>query len=510
MEAFVNLVHGFTIAVSPFNLMIAAFGVFMGVIIGVLPGLGGTSGVAILLPLTFSMNTTSAIVFLSCIYWGSLFGGAITSILFNIPGEPWSVATMFDGHPMAKQGRAGEALASAFIPGFFAALFSIILFTFFAPPLAEIALMFGPAETFAVLTLAFSTFTGLGGGSAAKTIGSACVGFLLASVGLDIVTGRPRLNFGSITLLSGFSFITASIGLFGVGEILLSAEEALDFKGVQGKIGLRDIGLVLRTLRRNLLTWFTGTILGFWIGVMPGTGATPASFMSYGIAKQYSKHPEKFGTGVPEGVIATESAAHAAGIGALLPLMTLGIPGSPTAAVILGGLYIWGLQPGPLLFVEQKDFVWGLMASMYIGNVMGVLFCLFMVPVFAAILKTPYAILTPLIILLSSIGAYAVNNTTFDVWLLPIYGAIGYAFKKLKYPLAPLVIALVLGDMTEEALRQSLILSDGSLMIFFKRPIAAAFMSLTIFLFLLPAIRPLAQRVGRTLKVEEAEKAGEG
>jgi putative tricarboxylic transport membrane protein len=508
MESLINLLHGFDIAISPFNLMIAAFGVFLGVIIGVLPGLGGTSGVAILLPLTFTMNTTSAIVFLSCIYWGALFGGAITSILFSIPGEPWSVATMFDGHPMAKQGRAGEALASAFIPGFFSALFGIILFTFFAPPLAEIALKFGPPETFAVLTLAFSTFTGLGGGSPAKTIASACVGFLLAAVGLDFVTGRPRLNFGSITLLSGFSFITASIGLFGIGEILLSAEEALEFKGVQGKIGLKDIRAVLRTLWENLLTWFTGTILGFWIGVMPGTGATPASFMSYGMAKQYSKHPEKFGTGVPEGVIATESAAHAAGIGALLPLVTLGIPGSPTAAVILGGLYIWGLQPGPLLFVEQKDFVWGLTASMYIGNVMGVIFCLLMVPIFAAILRTPYAILTPLIVLLSSIGAYAVNNTTFDIQLLLIYGVIGYAFKKLKYPLAPLVIALVLGDMTEEALRQSLILSDGSLMIFFTRPIAAAFMSLTIFLFLLPAIRPLAARVGRTFKVDEVEKAG--
>src|SRR3990172_5932666 len=459
MEALANLIHGFNIAISPFNLMIAAFGIFLGVIIGVIPGLGGTSGVAILLPLTFTMSTTSAIVFLSCIYWGALFGGAITSILF-------------------------------------------------APPLAEVALKFGPAENFAVLTLALSTFTGLGGGSAAKTIGSACVGFLLASVGLDIVTGRPRLNFGSITLLSGFSFITASIGLFGVGEILLAAEEALEFKGVQGRIGLKDIWVTIKTLWRNLFTWITGTILGFWIGVMPGTGANPASFMSYGIAKQYSKHPEKFGTGVPEGVIATESAAHAAGIGALLPLITLGIPGSPTAAVILGGLYIWGLQPGPMLFVEQKDFVWGFIASMYIGNVMGVLFCLLMLPVFAAILKTPYAILTPLIILLSAIGAYAVKNTMLDVWLLLFYGLIGYAFKKLKYPLAPLVIALVLGDMAEEALRQSLILSGGSLTFFFTRPIAAGFLILTIFLFLLPAIRPVAARVRRTFKVAEVEQAG--
>jgi len=495
MEALANLLHGFTLAISPYNLFIALLGVVLGVVIGVLPGLGGTSGVAILLPLTFVMPPASAIVFLSCIYWGALFGGAITSILFSIPGEPWSVATMFDGHPLAKQGRAGTALAAAFIPGFFAAMISVLLFTFFAPPLAEIALRFGPPENFAVLLLAFSTFAGLGRGSPAKTLASAAIGFLLASVGLDIVTGRPRMTFGSITMLSGFSFITASIGLFGIGEILASSEEALEFKGVQGKVRIRDIWEVLRALGRNAVTFVTGTLLGFWIGVMPGTGATPASFMSYGIAKQYSKHPEKFGTGVVEGVIATESAAHAAGIGALLPMITLGIPGSPTAAVILGGLYIWGLQPGPALFLEQKDFVWGLIASMYIGNVIGVLLCLFLVPVFALILKVPAPILTPMIVLFSAIGAYAVNNTTLDVWLLLVFGLVGYVFKKLDYPLAPLVVAMVLGDITEEALRQSLILSDGSLLIFFTRPIAAGFMVTSLVLFFLPALLPLLARI---------------
>jgi putative tricarboxylic transport membrane protein len=497
MDAFGSLLFGMEVILTPYNLLIAATGVLLGVVIGVLPGLGGTSGVAILLPLTFTMPATSAIVFLSCIYWGALFGGAITSILFNIPGEPWSVATMFDGHPMAKRGRAGQALASAFVPGFCAALIAIVLFTFFAPPLAEFALEFGPAENFAVLLLAFSTFAGLGGGSAAKTIASACIGFLLASVGLDIVTGRPRLTFGSITMLSGFSFITASIGLFGIGEMLLAAEESLTLRGVQGRIGLRDIGAVFTTMGRNIMTFITGTLLGFWVGIMPGTGATPASFMSYGMAKQYSKHPERFGTGVPEGVMATETAAHAAGIGALLPLITLGIPGSPTAAVMLGGLYIWGLQPGPTLFVEQREFVWGFIASMYAGNVIGVLFCLTLVPLFAAILWTPYAFLAPLIILFSTIGAYTVHNAMLDVWLLPVYGVIGYLFKKLRYPLAPLVIALVLGDMTEEALRQALILSSGSLAIFFTRPIAATFVSISIFLFLLPLLRPLVARLAR-------------
>jgi len=500
MEAFFNLLGGFEIAISPYNLFIAATGVFLGVVIGVLPGLGGTSGVAILLPLTFTMPTTSAIVFLSCIYWGALFGGAITSILFNIPGEPWSVAVMFDGYPMARGGKAGQALALAFIPGFFAALIGIILFTFFAPPLAELALKFGPPETFAILLLAFSTFTGLGRGSPMKSVASAALGFILASVGLDIVTGKPRLTFDIIILLSGFSFITASIGLFGIGEILQSSEEQFEFRGAQGRVGLRDMWQTLVTTVRHLATFVMGTVLGFWIGILPGTGATPASFMAYGLAKQYSRHPEKFGTGASEGIISTQTAAQAAGIGALLPMVTLGIPGSPTAAVILGGLYIWGLNPGPALFVERPDFVWGLIASMYIGNVMGVLMCLFLVPLFAAILRAPASILTPLIILLSAIGAYAINNTTFDVWLLLVFGIAGYIFKKLNYPLAPFVVALVLGDMTEEALRQSLIMSDGSLMIFFTRPIAAVGVVVALLLFFLPVLAPLLRRVANGLK----------
>jgi putative tricarboxylic transport membrane protein len=489
VESLSNLAMGFAIAFSPFNLSVATAGVLLGVVIGVLPGLGGTSGVAILLPLTFVMQQTSAIIFLSSIYWGALFGGAITSILFNIPGEPWSVATTFDGYPLAKQGKAGYALAVAFIGGFAASLLSIILFSFFAPPLAELALRFGPPEYFAVMLLAFSTFVGLGGGSALKNLVSAVLGFLLASVGLDIVTGTPRLTFGSVALLSGFSFVTACIGLFGIGEILSSAEEALAFKGAQGKIGLRDIGATAVDLVRKWHTWLTGTLLGFWIGVLPGTGATPASFMSYGMAKQYSRYPQKFGTGVMEGVLATESAAHAAGIGALLPLVTLGVPGSPTAAVMLGGLYIWGLQPGPLLFIEKQDFVWGLIASMYIGNMVGLLACLLLVPLFALILRTPYAILAPVIVLISAIGSYAVANRLFDVWLMLLFGVIGYLFKKLGIPLAPLVIALVLGDMTETALRQSMIMSQGSLAIFLQRPIAAACTLVALFLFLFPALR---------------------
>lgn len=494
MEALGNLLFGFTVALTPYNLLVAAAGVFLGVVIGVLPGLGGTSGVAILLPLTIAMPPESGIILLASIYWGALFGGAITSILFNIPGEPWSVATCFDGYPMAKQGRAGEALAAAFIPGFFASLVGIVLFTFFAPTLAALALQFGPPERLAVLLLAFSTFAGLGGSSLPKTLVSMFIGFLLGTVGLDLVTGEPRLTFGSIGLLAGFSFVTAAIGLFGIGEILASAEESLQLRGVQGRVRPREIVSVIATLGQHLRTFLTGTLLGFWVGVMPGTGATPASFMSYGIAKRYSRHPERFGTGIPEGVMATESAAHAAGIGALLPLVTLGIPGSPTAAVMLAGLFIWGLQPGPLLFTERPDFVWGLIASMYAGNLLALLMCLVFVPSFAAILRIPYGILTPLIILLSAIGAYAVTSSMLEIWLLLAFGIAGFLFKKLGYPVAPLVIALVLGDMTEEALRQSLIMSDGSLSIFVTRPIAAAFVGLAFVLLVLPIVRPAGRR----------------
>lgn len=504
MEALGNLLFGFSVALTPYNVMIAATGVFLGIVIGVLPGLGGTSGVAILLPLTVVMDATSGIILLASIYWGALFGGAITSILFNIPGEPWSVATCFDGYPLAKKGRAGEALASAFVPGFFASIIAILFFTFFAPTLAEIALAFGPPEYLAVLVLAFSTFAGLGGGSLPKTLASMFIGFLLGSVGLDIVTGHPRLNFGSLNLLAGFSFITVTIGLFGIGEILLSAEESLEFRGMQAMVKLRDMGLVLRSMVVHAKTFITGTLLGFWVGIMPGTGATPASFMSYGMAKQYSRHPEKFGTGVPEGVMATESAAHAAGIGALLPLVTLGIPGSPTAAVMLAGLFIWGLDPGPRLFVEKPDFVWGLIASMYIANMTALLMCLLLLPVFTAILRIPYAILGPLIVLLSSIGAYAVKNMMLDIWLLVIFGIVGYVFKKLGYPVAPLVIALVLGDMTEEALRQSLIMSDGSFMIFLTRPIPAALLAIAAVLFLFPVFGPRLRRAVSGMRVARA------
>jgi putative tricarboxylic transport membrane protein len=484
-----NLFLGFQIALTPYNLFIAVVGILLGTIIGVLPGLGGANGVAILLPLTFTMPPTSAIILLTCIYWGALFGGAITSVLFNIPGEPWSVATTFDGYPMARSGQSGQALTAAFTSSFVGALFSIVLITFFAPLLAEVALRFGPPEFFAIQLLTFSSFVGLGGGNALKSVAAIVIGFMLSTVGLDTVTGQLRLTYGFTDLMKGFDFIIAVIGLFGIGEILLSVEEGLRFRGAKTVMNMRVVLDTWKILPRYYRTFIRGSIIGFWMGFKPG-GATPASFMSYAFAKRFSKQPERFGKGEIEGIVAPETAAHAAGVAAMLPMITLGIPGSPTAAVMLGGLIIWGLQPGPMLFVDNPDFVWGLIASMYTGNVIGVLIVLAFVPFFASILRIPFAILTPLIVVICAIGSYAVHNSMIDIWYMLIFGVIGYVFKKLDYPLAPLVLALVLGDMAENALRQSLIMSQGSLAIFLNRPISGVITAVAIFFFILPVFTP--------------------
>src|SRR3972149_4805562 len=342
LGVFNDLLFGLGVALTPVNMTIAFVGLILGTAIGVLPGLGGTNGVALLLPLTFHLTPTAAIILLSSVYWGSLFGGAITSILFNIPGEPWSVATTFDGHPRAQQGKPAIALPAAFTSSFIGAAVSIVLFSFFAPPLAEWALKFGPPENFAVMLLAFATFTGLGGGDPAKTLFMTFLGLLLSTVGFDIVSGQPRMNFGLVSLQSGVNFIVIAIGLFGLGEIFLTVEEGLHLRGVRARISFRDLWETWRMFPRYWATMIRGTILGFWIGVLPGTGATPASFMSYGLAKQFSKNAERFGKGEVEGVIAPETAAHAAGIGALLPMVTLGIPGSPPAAGMLPGGLFWG------------------------------------------------------------------------------------------------------------------------------------------------------------------------
>jgi putative tricarboxylic transport membrane protein len=485
--------QGFGVALSPFNLLLMFIGVVLGIIIGVLPGLGGANGVAILLPLTFSMSqqpggTTSAIILLSCIYWGALFGGAITSILFNIPGEPWSVATTFDGYPLAQQGRAGSALTAAFTSSFIGAFIAVVMITFLSPVVAKFALEFGPPEFFAVYLLTFCAFVGMSGGNAFKTIASMMIGFALAAVGLDSVTGTLRLTFGFTSLLKGFDFLIAVIGLFGIGEILETLEEGLAFKGAQAKINAKVVLETWKELPRYWATSLRAAAVGCFMGIVPG-GATPASFMSYGLAQRLSKNGGKFGTGVVEGVVAPETAAHAAGTSALLPMITLGVPGSPTAAVLLGGLLIWGLQPGPLLFIEKPDFVWGLIASMYLGNIAGLIVVLTCVPLFAAILRIPFSIIAPVIIVICAIGAYTVHNSMFDVYLMLVFGIIGYAFKKLSYPLAPMVLALVLGDRAEENFRNAIKGSQGDLTVFFSNTLVGGLTALALVLLLSPLLR---------------------
>src|SRR5258705_5461374 len=469
-------------------------GIVLGVIIGVLPGLGGANGIAILLPLTFTMPPTSAIIMLSCIYWGALFGGAITSILFNIPGEPWSVATTFDGYPMAQQGRAGEALTGAFTSSFVGALVAVVMITFLAPLVARFALQFGSAEFFSVYLLTFCSFIGMGKGSPWKTLASMMLGFGLAAVGMDTVTGSLRLTFGWSELMRGFDFLIAVIGLFGIGEILLSMEEGLSFSGKSAKIDTRIVLDTWKKLPKYWLTSVRSCLIGCWMGITPG-GATPASFMSYGIAKRMSKNGRKFGTGQLEGVVALETAAHAAGTSALLPMLALGIPGSPTAAVLLGGLLIWGLQPGPLLFVEQQEFVWGLIASMYLGNIAGLIVVLTCVPLFAAILRIPFSIIAPVIIVICAIGAYTVHNAMLDIWFMLLFGVIGYVFKKLDYPLAPLVLALVLGDRAEENFRRAMLDSQGNLGIFFSNGLVGGITALSLVLLFWPLLSKLIARV---------------
>ena len=490
MEEINALMQGFAVALTPMNLVLMFVGVTLGIIIGVLPGLGGANGIAILLPLTFTMQPTSAIIMLSCIYWGALFGGAITSVLFNIPGEPWSVATTFDGYPMAQQGRAGEALTAAFTSSFVGAFVAVVMITFLAPLVAKFALKFGPPEFFSVYFLTFCSFIGMGKGHALKTLAAMMLGFALAAVGMDTVTGQLRLNFGWSELLRGVDFLVAVIGLFGIGEILLSMEEGLSFSGSRAKMNFKVVLETWAKLPRYWMTSLRSCVIGCWMGITPG-GATPASFMSYGVAKRMSPQGAKFGTGQLEGVVAPETAAHAAGTSALLPMISLGIPGSPTAAVLLGGLLIWGLQPGPLLFVEKKDFVWGLIASMYLGNIVGLIVVLTCVPMFAAILRIPFSIIAPVIMVICAIGAYTVHNAMFDVWLMVLFGVIGYVFKKLDYPLAPLVLALVLGDRAEDSFRQSMLISQGSLDVFFSNGLVGSVMTLSLVMLFWPLISRL-------------------
>src|SRR5213593_2912415 len=456
MEAFGLLVYGFSVLLTWKILALMMVGLVLCIFVGVLPGLGGPNGVAILLPLTFTMDPTSAIVMLSCIYWGALFGGAITSILFNIPGEAWSVATTFDGYPMAQQGRAAEALTAAFTSSFIGSLVAVLLITFLAPGIASFALKFGPPEFFSVYLLTFCSFVGLGREAKHKTVISMSLGLLLAGIGMDTVSGQLRMTFGSAELL----------------RVVLS---------------------VWKDLPKYWVTLLRSSFIGCWLGITPG-GAIAASFMGYNLAKRFSDDKESFGKGRIEGVFAPETAAHASGTSALLPMLALGIPGSGTAAILLGGLLVWGLNPGPLLFVEHKDFVWGLIASMYLGNVVGLVLVLSTVPLFAAVLRVPFAAIAPMIVVSCAIGAFAIKNAMFDIWLMLGFGVVGYVFKKIGIPLAPFTLALVLGNRAEDAFRLSMIGAGGDMRVFWSNGLVGSITSLALILLFWPVISMLFSR----------------
>ncbi len=466
---------GFAVAFEPLNLAMMMLGCLMGLFIGAIPGLGSVNGVAILLPITFFVPPTSAVIFLAAIYYGAMYGGAISSIMLGIPGASTAVATTFDGRPMAIKGLADRALIAAAIASFVGGTISVIYFTLFAPPLANFALRFGSTEEFALMVLAFATFIGLGGDDIPKTIFMILFGLVLSSVGLDIISGHPRLIFFDLPgFYKGISFIVLAIGIYGIGEMLWTLEQA------QGKVEIakhtfgikRGVETLKMLWRRSKLNMFLSSTLGYFVGILPAAGATPGSLMAYGMARSMAKNPEEYGRGNVNGVVAPEAANNAASTGSLLPMLTLGIPGSPTTAILLGGMIIWGLEPGPLLFSQHPEFVWGLIASLYAANLFTVILNLSLIPVFIWILRTPFTILAPIIFVLCFVGGFAPASSMHDVWLILIFGVVGYLMRKLDYPMAPLVLAIVLGPLAEKSFRQTMIAEHGDMTIFLTRPIS--------------------------------------
>ncbi len=500
MEILDLLVEGFGIAFQPLNLGLVVLGCVLGLFIGAMPGLGSVNGVAILLPMTFLVPPTGAIIFLGAIYYGAMYGGAISSIMLGIPGASTAVATTFDGRPLALQGKADLALVTAATASFVGGTISVVLFTLFAPPLAKVALAFGAPEEFALMMLAFATFIGLGGDDIPKTFFSIFIGLVLSAVGLDIISGEPRLVFGGLPgFMHGINFLVLAIGIYGIGEMLWTMETSKGNMTVsQATVTLRRILDGLRGFKTTFRATMIGSFLGYFVGILPAAGATPGSLMAYGVAKTISKNPKSFGKGNPEGVAAPESANNSASTGSMLPMLTLGIPGSPTTAILLGGMVIWGLEPGPRLFVDHRDFVWGLIASLYVANLFALLINIAFIPAFVAVLRLPFTILAPIIFVLCIIGGYAPTQDMHDVWLMLIFGVVGYLMRKLDYPMAPAVLAIVLGPLAETSMRQSLLQANGSFTIFFERPISGSIMVVAIILFLLPLIKYLrpAKRTG--------------
>jgi putative tricarboxylic transport membrane protein len=497
METLSNLLYGLSVAYEPINLLFCFVGVVAGTVIGALPGLGPSAGLAILLPITFGVNPTAGIILLAGIYYGAMYGGSLTAILIGVPGDSAAVMTTLDGYPLSQQGRPGPALGMASFASFIGGTISVIAFTFLAPALAKFALSFGPAEYFALMVLGLTAVAGLTDKSPLKAFLSVLIGLVLSIVGLDLVTGLPRYTFGVMELFSGIDFVVVALGMYGITEILISMEER------HAPIVFDKERLKWRNLFPTMKDWAVsswhivrGTVLGFFIGMLPGAGATVATFISYGLAKGTAPQDrrELFGKGAIEGVAAPESSNNAASVGAFVPLLTLGVPGSASTAILMGALMMFGLRPGPLLFEKNPDFIWGLIGSMYIGNLILILLVILCIPLFVRLLQIPSPILNSIVMAFILAGAYSINNSMFNIWLTLFFGLLGYVMKKVNFPAAPLVLALVLGNLMETSLRQALILSNGSPTIFFTKPISCVIMLLAIGTILWPVCKTLMRR----------------
>jgi TctA family transporter len=490
---FANLVLGFETAVTVQNLLYCFIGVFVGTLVGVLPGIGPLAAIAMLLPATFNLPPVGALIMLSGIYYGTQYGGSTTSILVNLPGESASVVTCIDGHQMAKNGRAGPALAIAAIASFFAGTVGTVLIALAGPPLAEMALKFGAPEYFSLMTMGLIASAVLASGSMLKAIAMIFLGLLIGIVGTDVNSGMSRFTFGASGLADGLSFVVVAMGLFGFGEILANlekGEEAASRDLLKTKID--HLYPTLRDMKLSVGPVMRGTAIGAFFGTLPGAGPTISAFSSYAMEKKVAAHPEEFGKGAIQGVAGPEAANNAAAQCAFIPTLTLGIPGSGTMALILGALTIQGIAPGPQVMTQRPDLFWGLIASMWIGNAMLVILNLPLIGLWVKLLSVPYRWLFPAILTFMAIGVYSVNNLDLDIYLTVFFGLMGYVFLKLKCEPAPLILAFVLGPLMEENLRRALLISRGDPTVFLTRPISATFLILTALLLIfmiLPAVR---------------------
>jgi len=492
MDLLSSFFHGLAVALQPGNLLFCLIGVLAGTLIGVLPGIGPLGAIALLLPTTFFLSPVAALIMLAGIYYGAMYGGSTTSILVNIPGEAASVITCLDGHQMAKQGRAGPALGISAFGSFIAGTIAVMMLMFVAPPLARFALRFGPPEYFSLMLLGLTVLVYLANGPITKALMMAALGLILGVIGTDLITGRPRFTLGITELEDGLNIIPVVMGLFGVSEVLINVEDIVERQIKKTKI--RGLLPSLQDWKDSIKPILRGSFLGFFLGTLPGGGALISSFASYAVEKKLSKHPEKFGTGAIEGVAGPESANNSSAQGAFIPLLTLGIPNNAVMALMLGALIIHGISPGPLLMKENPDIFWGVIASMYIGNLMLLILNLPFIGLWVQVLRIRYNLLFPLILIFCLIGVFSVNNSVLDIWLMIGFGVMGYLARKFEYEMAPLVLALILGPMFEDALRQSMILFDGNPLVFLTRPISAVFVIVAALLLLSTLVPWIKQR----------------